>query len=278
MQQVDVEKLVFPRVSEHGLKVLEVLGGEDYSFDEVLKPLTMDPTLSALLLKYANSPLYRRQAEVSNLRTAVSVLGVKNVKLAVTVAAMRSIIARHTEASTAILEHSLAISALARLIAQKLPAMRGMVEDAELLGLIHDFPALVLAANFPDEYNKAFVEARSAGRDLDELQAEYFAIDTAQLLRWFGESMRLPESARESLCLLFGVTPEGEAFVPAVRQMEVLALAHWIDRRVRDDSIAIRQRLLVDQQTLSEALGLDDATIDGLADRYAELLAVGFSL
>lgn len=279
MIEVDVAKLVFPKVSEYGLKVLEILSREEeFSMDELLKPLTMDPVLSAVLLKYANSPLYRRQSEVSNLRTAVSVLGVKNVKLAITVAAMRSVIRRHTDATRAILEHSLAISALAKLIALKHPDLRRQAEDAELLGLIHDFSSLVLAANYPEEFLRVFSEARAIWRDLDEVQAEHFAIDRVALMRWFAESMRLPEVSREALCLLFGINGDEPPFMPALHQMQVLALAHHLDRQVRGDLILIRQQMPQDSALLSASLGLDDEAINAVVERYREMLEIGFSL
>lgn len=279
MIQVDVAKLVFPKVSEYGLKVLEILSREDdFSMDELLKPLTMDPVLSAVLLKYANSPLYRRQSEVSNLRTAVSVLGVKNVKLAITVAAMRSVIRRHTDATRAILEHSLAISALAKLIALKHPDLRRQAEDAELLGLIHDFSSLVLAANFPEQYLHAFAEARAVWRDLDEVQSEHFAIDRVEMMRWFAESMRLPEVSREALSLLFGIQGDEPPFQPALQLMQVLALAHHIDALVRGDQLLIRQQMPQEMSLLVTSVGLDEDVLNDIKGRYSEMLALGFAL
>lgn len=272
---VEIGKLSFPKVSPQGMIVLEVLGREDFTIDDVTAPIIQDPMLSATLIKYANSPLYRRFVEVTNVRNAVNILGLKNVKLAVTVAAIRSIIKKTSPATDAILEHSFAIAALGKMIAQK--SLRRFADDVELVGLIHDFASLMLASNFPEDYAKIFSQAQT-GQCLDVLERSNFEVDLAALLNWLGKELRLPAITLTALHLFHGTDAGEEVSVLAIKQMKILFLAHWLDLEVRGEGATVRQTMEISQADLMGDLELDENALADIVSKYRELLESGFEL
>lgn len=52
----------------------------EFSFKELENIIKVDPGLSAKVLKIANSALYARQREVTNIQSAITLLGFKNLK------------------------------------------------------------------------------------------------------------------------------------------------------------------------------------------------------
>ncbi|MCF6219455.1 MAG: HDOD domain-containing protein [Gammaproteobacteria bacterium] len=52
-----LESLNLPKVSAAGMRILDVLAKDDYSMSDVAVVVAEDPTLSGMMLKYANSPL-----------------------------------------------------------------------------------------------------------------------------------------------------------------------------------------------------------------------------
>ncbi|MBD3671226.1 MAG: HDOD domain-containing protein, partial [Gammaproteobacteria bacterium] len=139
-----------PDVSPSGLEVMEILRDESFDILKLSKAISHDPVLSSTVLKYANAPIYRNLVEVTNVRQAISILGSKNVRMAVVVATMRHFDREPSELAQTFWDHSFDIATLCRLIARKV-ALR-LVEDIELTGLLHEMGSLVLITNFKDQY------------------------------------------------------------------------------------------------------------------------------
>jgi HD-like signal output (HDOD) protein len=57
------------------LKLQDVLGREDYTTNQLVDAMKADPVFTANLLRLANSPIYRRGAEVTSLQVAVARIG-----------------------------------------------------------------------------------------------------------------------------------------------------------------------------------------------------------
>ena len=76
---LDIKDLpVFPQVA---IKILQIQEENiDISFKELESIILLDPALTAKILKVANSALYARQREITNLQQALTLLGFKMVK------------------------------------------------------------------------------------------------------------------------------------------------------------------------------------------------------
>lgn len=68
-------------------RIVEVIEKPDVDFNHVVRLVNQDPAITAEVLKVANSPLYRRDLEVANVRQAVTHIGLRDVaSIAVSVA------------------------------------------------------------------------------------------------------------------------------------------------------------------------------------------------
>ncbi|KZZ43253.1 histidine kinase [Oleiphilus sp. HI0118] len=72
---IDEDKLVLPSLPEVALNVREVTEKDDTGISDLIEVIEKDAALSARLVKVSNSPLFRGNAEISNLNMAVSRLG-----------------------------------------------------------------------------------------------------------------------------------------------------------------------------------------------------------
>lgn len=117
---IDLSKLKLPALSEAGLQVLELLASNDIDFNCLGDFLSKDPLLSATMLKYANSPVYKREVKISNVRTAISILGLKTCIMAVSFAIMKSCDKPSFPATEKIWQNSINISTIARILAEEL--------------------------------------------------------------------------------------------------------------------------------------------------------------
>lgn len=61
------------------MKLQQVLGTDDYSVSQLVEAMRTDPVFTANLLRLANSPFYRRGAEVTSLAVAVQRIGAREL-------------------------------------------------------------------------------------------------------------------------------------------------------------------------------------------------------
>lgn len=159
---IEISQLPLPQVSPSGVQLLDILSTQDPDFKKLEAIINKDPTLASSIIKYANSPLYHRHSKISNLRAALNLLGLKNIRSAVVMAIMRSQTKNQNKIDELIWEHSQVISTLCQLTA-KVCAPK-LADDMQLIGLIHDIGMLVLNQYDGKKYQKLVYAAQQSDR------------------------------------------------------------------------------------------------------------------
>ena len=142
---------VMPDVAAKILTYAEDL--EDVSFSELEDLISLDPGLTAKILKVANSALYARQQQITRLQTAISLMGFKAIKSLVMLITASNMF--HKKSSSSFYKHFWQHSIITAFIARKLYEISGMNrlrEEAFLSGLLHDIGQIVLHESKPEGY------------------------------------------------------------------------------------------------------------------------------
>ncbi len=269
--QVDVSQLKMPAISRHGQAVLDAVSGDDVNLMMVADQVAQDPALSSSLLYIANSPLFRRQREVTNSRQAVNLLGARRVRMAVLVTAMRDVNPKAADQLDALWEHSFGIAGLCRMLAEE--AFPLAADDMEMTGLLHDLGALILAANFPKEYAHITLRSLRRGLVMEEEERRVFGnVDRGMVVDVTGSTMYLPAVTQGALRLFFGDAPLDSVDTDEQRHAAVLALAHHIDVLAMGRTARPVERIPGDFEQLKALLGLRDEDVDEIMDNYANLV------
>jgi putative nucleotidyltransferase with HDIG domain len=131
----------------------EAVQDERCSVDRILAILSKDPSLSATLLRLANSVLYGGEGSVMDLRTAVLRLGFDAVaNLGTGAAVIRTLKGGSHLDPIKLWQHSVAVGLTAKGICI-LARRHGQAETAFLSGLLHDIGKIALDTFFPEEYS-----------------------------------------------------------------------------------------------------------------------------
>jgi len=139
--------VVFPTSFELTIRVQTLLRDPDVSIDRLTDLIRTEPLMSSKLIAYANSAALRGVGpEVIDLHSAIMRVGLDAVCTASYSLAVEQIIrSRHMmpfqELSDRIWQHSLAVAAVARILAQQ---ARMNVEKAFFMGIVHDIGAFYL--------------------------------------------------------------------------------------------------------------------------------------
>ncbi len=177
-------------------RLLHTLDDPNRSARDFERIVVADPTLSAQLLKLANSVFYSRQEKVVTLSMALVRLGQKTVKsliLTVWTQTLRRFAKREDELAlvTRLLTHGTACGVASRLLMRA--RARGGEEEAFVAGLLHDIGRVALICQMGLNYGMRVLDwAAAEGRDLREAETERNGFDHGQLGARLMRSWNLP--------------------------------------------------------------------------------------
>jgi two-component system, cell cycle response regulator len=140
---IGIEKL--PTLPGVAIRLLEAVQDEETSLKDIADILSIDPPLSAEILKLINSPFYGLSVKITSVFHAVSLLGISTVKnTALSFSLIKSFEASNgTELDySRFWRNSLTAAVAAKLLMERVD--RPLAEDAFFLGLLHDIGILVV--------------------------------------------------------------------------------------------------------------------------------------
>jgi len=181
MDSINYEKIKeLPPMPQIAKKVIEILEDPDFSFAELLRIISKDANITVAILKMANSAFYSPKNEIVNLTQATSYLGVKGIKSLVISLSTKSLFnyGRVNLIDQKLWEHSVATAIMSRLIMLKVD--KKLVEEAFLLGLIHDLGISVMKMNI-DKYDEILHEVFNDKLNLLELENDRVGFNHAQV-------------------------------------------------------------------------------------------------
>ncbi len=266
---VTIDQLELPRASAHAAQALEIITGPEPDSKKLEQAILRDPILASTLLRYANSPLNRRRQEITNVPTALRLLGLKSVHSAIITATMHSLLPDDSSLGKQILDHLLATSLMCKLIAGQ--CCRPSADDLEFLGLIHDVGMLVLASNFSTAYQNILTTAMNEGTGIDRLEQAEFGLSHDSVSAHVAHNFRLPEQHVELLRSFHHREAVSEANDASTRDICILALAHRLLNECGEDSLPLPETLHESTDQLKQVLGISGQMIETIVGEYSAL-------
>lgn len=214
-----LDAAILPILPAVALKIL-TLEPETEAAD-MARIISQDPSLSARILKAANSPLYATLTPVGNIKRAVILLGDRQVK---TLALAFSLIPlRDAELDfSRFWEHSL-VTAIATRRVLKHTCPRH-AEDGFTAGLLANIGAVLLAGAYPAQYLDILKKCQGQPFSLKKCERETFGFDHGELGVAAAKRWRFPESFQAVLAHHNDAEPfQGEGEVALIVQAAYLA-------------------------------------------------------
>lgn len=133
----DGGKLDIQPMPKAALEAMKALRAGDPDIDQVVGAIELDPALSLLLIKHANSALYAPRYPIDSIRRAVVHVGMKQLKTIVQEVSLRAVTGNIKARHYAVMEWRQAIHCA--LISKAMARRVGADEEAAYLaGLLHD--------------------------------------------------------------------------------------------------------------------------------------------
>jgi diguanylate cyclase (GGDEF)-like protein len=231
------------------LQILQLCQQKDVEIKELADTLAADPALSARVLKYANSSLMGVRREVTSVRDAVVLLGIRSVRM---MALSFSLISADDRRACRGFDygrfwsHSVARGIAARYLAKR--NSQAAPEEAFAAGVLAQLGKLVFAVTMPDSY--ADVLSAAAGRlgetsayEPERMGTSHEELGADLLIDWQIPT-ELAEAIRCQNC------PDQLAHDPPARQLALLvgistAIGDIVCGTVRQELLGLRWKTLL---------------------------------
>ncbi len=188
-----------PPMPEMATRIFSLRADPNAEVGDLAGLIEQDPSLSAQVLRYANSPYFGYQGRVDNLHVAIArVLGfdmVMNLALGLAVAKPFKIPRGGPLGLDHYWQHAVYSASLMQLLSKELPKnIRPRPGTCYLIGLLHDFGYLVLGHMFREEFDGLSKLVTENGReDLAKMEKDYLGVTHGELGYWLLKAWGLPD-------------------------------------------------------------------------------------
>ncbi len=149
-QQIEKEVDALPAFPEHILKLQQMCEDPAVTIGEIVDKLSLDPGLVASVIKLSNSSGFITSKRTANLKEAIMVIGLRNLKSIIIAATARTIMDNKYSEFKQVWSHSNKVAFYARILASQLilekPVKKKLEESAYMSGLMHDLGKIILLA------------------------------------------------------------------------------------------------------------------------------------
>ncbi|MFV0437998.1 MAG: HDOD domain-containing protein [Desulfopila sp.] len=189
-----------PTLPSVASKLLSLMAKQDTPLAEIADLIRQDVSLSAKLLKVANSAFYSFPQQIGSIRQAVSLLGVNAVcslVLSFSFLSMKRGNRKSVFNFEKFREHALAAGVGAKLIVDTLD--KADIDEIFICGLLQNMGELVLVEALPQEYEEIVLITSKERRDLCDVEMSRLGITHAEIGYHVARHWGFPEALQLSI-------------------------------------------------------------------------------
>jgi HD-like signal output (HDOD) protein len=195
--KLDLDRILaggqLPALPQSAISLLQLSKDPNNGPNEYALPIESDAGLTGQVLKFVNSSYFGFSREISSVKTAITLVGVRTIKNFALWSAVFSLMP-NPKCGPFDLKHLWQDSLRRALFARAVARLLGLreAEDAFAAALLQDMAVPLLAKEFPAEYLK-LLETRTQGVRLSDLERQTFGWTHAEIGGQMARKWKLPE-------------------------------------------------------------------------------------
>jgi diguanylate cyclase (GGDEF)-like protein len=265
------EKARLPTSPAVANRILQLIHDPDSTVRQFGEAIESDPALAARLLRMANSPRYAQRASVTSIQRAVTVLGVRQLRVVALGFELVGHLNKLGESPfdlAGFWERSVLRACLAREIARR--AVPALADEAFLVGLLQDCGILMLVQTLGKSYADLCLRRTLSPTALFDAERSQFPYTHADAVGTLARMWNLPPTIADALRRHHEhVTPPADAG----DEDRLVAVGYLVGSLGFEPDAVVAQAEPVLQEFAREALGLDDAALRLCLDTAGEIFA-----
>jgi len=260
-------------------RVLQITDNENAQANELREAIENDPVLVARILRRLNSSYYALSQKVSDLKTAINLLGQREIRnLALTVFVSRVFdggVAHGSYSRENLWSHSVGVAVASRLVA-RVCGLAGC-EEAYIAGLLHDLGLILIDQTLCLHFHK-LIDLINEQTPTYVVESRLLSFDHAMLGGFIARRWNFPDSVADAIT--FHHQPwcyEG----PHKELVNVVAVANYLCSRAGVTSLGVHN-CPPPPDEIYRGLGLDQVTLaiiweelDGALEKASSLATAG---
>lgn len=198
--KVDIEQLtqklqnVFP-MPQILSKIMHVVNDPNTSAASIEQVFKYEPSFTLKILSLANSAYYGSPGKITNIRSAITLLGFNLIKSLAVHASVNELF--HSNSNNSLFsgidlwKHSIAVGVVAKMIARR--HRLGQAEDYFTMGILHDTGLIIEFQFYREAFDELLAKLHDGQGELIELEEKLLGINHATLTRMLCEKWQLPK-------------------------------------------------------------------------------------
>jgi putative nucleotidyltransferase with HDIG domain len=184
-----IDKL--PQFPENVIRLEKLINDPESEMNDIAYQVSMDPSLTADLLKIVNSAQYMLPKKVDNIIEAVKMLGLKGLRNQLYTYGTQKVL---KTANKELWAHAYKVAFYSYNLAKNFKRKRDLVDDAYVGGILHDMGKIIFSDVHPNLLEK--ISSFSAGRAMSKNMVEDFAagLNHAEIGGMIAAKWNFPES------------------------------------------------------------------------------------
>ncbi len=239
-------------------KVLRITQSEDADTEQLCEAIQNDPVLVARILRRLNSSYYALSQKICDLKTAVSLLGMREIRnLALTVFVSKTFdgAAEHgTYRRENLWAHSVGVAVASRLVA-RVCGLAGC-EEAYVAGLLHDIGLILIDQTLQRHFHK-LVDSINEQTPTHIVESRMLSFDHAMLGGFVARRWNFPDNVADAIT--FHHQPW--CYTGQYKELvNVVAVANYLCSRAGVTSLGVHN-VPPPPDEIYSGLGLDQVTL-----------------
>jgi putative nucleotidyltransferase with HDIG domain len=188
-----------PQFPENILMVQKLIADPKSEMADIARQISMDPALTADLLKIVNSAQYMLSKKVDSISEAVKMVGIRGIKNLLYSYGTQKILGDDTLDKKNLWEHSYKSAFFAFNLVKNFRRDRNLLDDAYVGGILHDMGKIVFSNVHPDLLNKIKVFCSEKGMPASTLENFQTGMNHAEIGALIAEKWNFPEDLVTSI-------------------------------------------------------------------------------
>jgi putative nucleotidyltransferase with HDIG domain len=183
-----------PQFPENILLVQKLIGDPNSEMSDIARQISMDPALTADLLKIVNSAAYMLSKKVDSIAEAVKMVGIRGIKNLLYSYGTQKILGDETAEKKSLWEHSYKTAFYAFNLVKNFRRDRNLMDDVYVGGILHDMGKIIFSNVHPDllsKINDFCVEKNLPSSTFEDLAA---GMNHAEIGALIAEKWNFPEA------------------------------------------------------------------------------------
>jgi len=194
------QTIKLPEVPSIVFELNEVIANPMSSADDIAQVVQKSPSLTAILLKFANSPFYGFPSKIDKISLAVTLIGTREIcglALGLSILSTFDKIPKEFLDMFSFLKHSVACGIISRMLATH----KGISQTEQFFvsGLLHDIGRLIIYCNYPEDSRNIIGLSRINNNLLYEAESNYFGCNHSHFGKHLIQQWKLPLSLENNI-------------------------------------------------------------------------------